>query len=96
MMKGHHMRRKKPSICFVDDDPEEIRRFRENLDGVFEIGAGMNAVFVIDALTNRIVQKIPTGGHAHSVAASDVTGKVFVPEGAAGGCGCARVFVPEK
>lgn len=58
--------------------------------------AGMNAVFVINALTNKIVQRIPTGGHAHSVAASDVTGKVFVPEGAAGGCGCVRVFAPEK
>jgi hypothetical protein len=56
--------------------------------------AGMGGVFVIDALTNRLVEKIPTGGHAHSVAASDVTGKVFVPEGASGGCGCVRVFAP--
>jgi hypothetical protein len=56
--------------------------------------AGMGGVFVIDALTNKLVEKISTGGHAHSVAASDVTGKVFVPEGATGGCGCVRVFAP--
>jgi hypothetical protein len=57
--------------------------------------AGLGAVFVIDARTNQLVQKIPTGGHAHSVAASDVTGRVFVPEGIAnGGCGCVRVFAP--
>lgn len=62
----------------------------------YTASAGMNAIFVINALTNRIVQRIPTGGHAHSVAASDVTGKVFVPEGDAGGCGCIRVFEPEK
>ncbi|HVB32970.1 MAG TPA: cytochrome C nitrite reductase [Patescibacteria group bacterium] len=57
--------------------------------------ASLNAVFVIDALTNKLVQKIPTSGQAHSVAASDVTGKVFVPEtNANGGCGCIKVFAP--
>ena len=55
-----------------------------------------SALFVIDALTNKLVQTIPTGGNAHSVAASDITGKVFVPEGSAdGGCGCIRVFAPD-
>jgi DNA-binding beta-propeller fold protein YncE len=54
-----------------------------------------SALFVIDALTNKLVQTIPTGGNAHSVAASDITGKVFVPEGSAdGGCDCIRVFAP--
>jgi DNA-binding beta-propeller fold protein YncE len=57
--------------------------------------AGMGAVFVIDARTNKLVQKIPVGDRAHSVAASDVTGKVFVPEGIGnGGCGCVAVFAP--
>ncbi|HVA95278.1 MAG TPA: cytochrome C nitrite reductase [Candidatus Dormibacteraeota bacterium] len=60
----------------------------------YTASAGMGGVFVIDALTNKLVEKIPTGGHAHSVAASDVTGKVFVPEGTTGGCGCIRVFAP--
>ena len=60
----------------------------------YTASAGMGAVFVIDALTNKWIQKIPTGGHAHSVAASDVTGKVFIPEGASGGCGCVRVLAP--
>jgi DNA-binding beta-propeller fold protein YncE len=54
-----------------------------------------SAMFVIDALTNKLVQTIRTSGNAHSVAASDVTGKVFVPESADGGCGCIRVFAPE-
>jgi DNA-binding NarL/FixJ family response regulator len=28
------------AICFVDDDPEEVRRFRANLEQYFAIGAG--------------------------------------------------------
>ena len=57
--------------------------------------ASLGAIFVIDARTNKLIQKISVGGHAHSVAASDVTGKVFVPEGTGeGGCGCVAVFAP--
>ena len=62
--------------------------------------AGMQAVFVIDAVTNTLVQKIdfPAGkGRTHSVAASDVTGKVFIPENTDhGGCGCMGVWAPAK
>jgi hypothetical protein len=74
---------------------DEVAYSRKNQQ-YYTGSAGMNAIFVINALTNTIVQRIPTGGHAHSVAASDVTGKVFVPEGTPGGCGCIRVFAPEK
>ncbi len=31
---------KKKAVCFVDDEPDEIRRFREYLAGRFMIGAG--------------------------------------------------------
>jgi DNA-binding beta-propeller fold protein YncE len=62
--------------------------------------AGMKAVFVIDAITNKLVQKIhfPEGkGRTHSVAASDVTGKVFIPESTDhDGCGCMGVWAPAK
>ena len=32
--------RQRYSVCFVDDDPAELRRFRENLQSEFVIGAG--------------------------------------------------------
>ena len=32
--------RKRHSLCFVDDDPAELRRFRENLEPEFVIGTG--------------------------------------------------------
>lgn len=34
------MNQRKKSICFIDDDPHEIRRFRDNLGKDFIIGAG--------------------------------------------------------
>jgi DNA-binding NarL/FixJ family response regulator len=34
------MRRRRHSLCFVDDDPAELRRFRENLKSEFVIGVG--------------------------------------------------------
>jgi hypothetical protein len=51
---------------------------------------------VIDAATNRLVQKLPiTGGNPHSVAVND-DGHVFVPVGVAdGGCGCIQVYAPQ-
>ncbi len=56
---------------------------------------------VIDALTNRWVANLPTGPHAHSVAADPVSGRVFVPIQAAKGAadcvsGCIAVFAGEK
>jgi DNA-binding beta-propeller fold protein YncE len=49
---------------------------------------------VIDAATNKLVQKIAIkGGNPHSVAVNDNDGHVFVPVGIAdGGCGCIQVY----
>jgi DNA-binding beta-propeller fold protein YncE len=51
---------------------------------------------VIDAKTNKLVQKIDiTGGSPHSVAVNDTNGHVYLPVGTPkGGCGCIRVFAP--
>jgi DNA-binding beta-propeller fold protein YncE len=53
---------------------------------------------VVDSRTNRWIANLPTGPHAHSVAADAATGKVFVPiaAGSASGCarGCIAVFGP--
>jgi DNA-binding beta-propeller fold protein YncE len=55
---------------------------------------------VVDSRTNRWIANLPTGPHAHSVAADAATGKVYVPvaAGAAAGCtkGCIAVFGPHK
>ena len=55
---------------------------------------------VVDAKTNKLLQKIPTGPGAHSVAASEANGRVYVPiavEAGAlkGGCGCIAVYGAE-
>ena len=42
------MNLRKHTVCFVDDDPEEIRRFRDNLDCEFVIAAGTS---IDEALT---------------------------------------------
>ena len=61
--------------------------------------AGMHSVFVIDAATNKLVQTIDFAGgkgRTHSIAASDTTGKVFIPENVdAGGCGCMGVWAEQ-
>ncbi len=57
---------------------------------------GGHVLGVIDAKTNKLVQKIPiTGGAPHSVAVDNANGHVFVPVGAQdGGCGCIEVYAP--
>lgn len=56
---------------------------------------GGAVIAVIDAKTHKIIQKIPTGDRAHSIAVNPNNHQVFVPEtGADGGCGCVRVFAP--
>ena len=55
---------------------------------------------VIDAKTNQLVQKIKTGPGAHSVAANESNGRVYVPiatqaAGLTGGCGCIAVYGAE-
>jgi DNA-binding beta-propeller fold protein YncE len=53
---------------------------------------------VVDSRTNRWIGNLPTGPHAHSVAADPATGRVFVPiaAGSAPDCarGCIAVFGP--
>jgi DNA-binding beta-propeller fold protein YncE len=67
-------------------------------NGQYYIGArqmpGGAVLGVIDAKTNTLLQSIPTGGNAHSVATSDVNGHVFVPLPKTGGpCGgCIGVY----
>jgi hypothetical protein len=58
---------------------------------------GGSILAVIDAKTNMLVQKVPTSGAAHSVAASEFNNRVFVPMAKTGGpCGgCIVVFGPE-
>ena len=55
--------------------------------------SSLGGVFVVDAANNTLVTKIPAGGRAHSVAVSEESGKVFIPEiNSQGGCGCVAVF----
>ena len=53
---------------------------------------------VIDAHTNTLVQTLPLpGGKPHSVASSEISGKVYVPVGAVdGGDGTIHVFAPTQ
>ena len=55
---------------------------------------------VVDAKTNKLSQKMPTGPGAHSVAASEANGRVYVPiaveaNGLKGGCGCITMYGAE-
>jgi DNA-binding beta-propeller fold protein YncE len=55
---------------------------------------------VVDAKTNALSQKLPTGPGAHSVAVNESTGRVYVPIAVEagplkGGCGCIAVFGTE-
>jgi DNA-binding beta-propeller fold protein YncE len=55
---------------------------------------------VADSRSNRWLGNLPTGPHAHSVAADPATGKVFVPiaAGSSADCtrGCVAVFGPRE
>ncbi len=67
----------------------------------YYIGAGNmpggGVLGVIDAGTNKLVQKIAMKGAStpHSVAVNDNNGHVFVPGGSNGGCSCIQVFALE-
>jgi DNA-binding beta-propeller fold protein YncE len=55
---------------------------------------------VVDTKTNALLQKIPTGPGAHSVATSEANGRVYVPIAVEagplkGGCGCLAVYGTE-
>jgi hypothetical protein len=53
---------------------------------------------VIDAKTNKLVQKIDImGGSPHSVAVNESNGHVYLPVGKPnGGCGCIQVYALSK
>ena len=71
-------------------------------NGEYYFGGGNNpgggVLGVIDAKTNKLVQKIAMKGGStpHSVAVDDKTGHVFVPGGGGdGGCSCIMVFAKQ-
>jgi CheY-like chemotaxis protein len=39
-----------PTVCFVDDDPDEVRRFRRYLGGRFLVGAGTSLAAALEDL----------------------------------------------
>ena len=57
--------------------------------------SGGPALTVMDAKTNKIVQKIKTAVGAHSVAASLYNNHVYVAQRASNGCGCIMVYAPD-
>jgi len=62
--------------------------------GAASNGPGGHVLVVIDAGKNTLTTIVPIqGGSPHSVAASEATGRVFMPVGAPeGGCACIKVF----
>lgn len=84
-----------PQVGGVDQVWSDRRTGRYYLAAYANPGGPMLAVF--DLRTNRWIANVPTGPHAHSVAADVSTGKVFVPiaaGGSAGDCanGCVAVY----
>ena len=68
--------------------------------GALNGNPGGPVLAVIDAKTNKVLQKIPTGPGAHSVAAYEGNGRVYVPIAVEagplkGGCGCLAVYGAE-
>jgi DNA-binding beta-propeller fold protein YncE len=69
----------------------------------YYIGAGNNpgggTLGVIDAATNKLVQKVAMKGAStpHSVAVNETNGHVIVPGGASadGGCSCIQIYAPQ-
>ena len=69
-------------------------------NGQFYSGSANNpggaVLGVIDAKTNTLTQKIPTGTGASKVAADETNGHVFVAVSAAnGGCGCIQIYASQ-
>jgi DNA-binding beta-propeller fold protein YncE len=64
--------------------------------GALNGNPGGPILIVVDAKTNKLAQKIPTGPGAHSVAAYEGNGRVYVPIAQmGGGCGCIAVYGAE-
>ena len=83
-----------PQVGGSDEVWSDRRAGRYYLAAVANTGGPV--LGVVDSRTNRWIGNWPTGSHAHSVAADQATGKVFVPiaAGSAGDCnrGCIAVF----
>jgi len=47
----------KKAICFVDDDEDELSRFRENMDSRYIIGAGADLDAALNQLESNRVEK---------------------------------------
>lgn len=82
-----------------DEVWSDLRRHRYYLAAVANKGGP--ALAVIDSRRNRLLATIPTGPGAHSVAADERTGKVFVPieaNASMAGChsGCVAVFAATR
>jgi CheY-like chemotaxis protein len=47
----------KKSVCYVDDDEEEIKRFRDNLGRRYILGTGITLTDALDALKEQRISK---------------------------------------
>jgi hypothetical protein len=47
------MHRKKHVICFINDDPEELRRCQKNLEDHFVVATGTSISTAIEDLNNK-------------------------------------------
>lgn len=85
-----------PKVGGSDEVWSDPRAHRYYLAAVANTGGPV--LGVVDSLTDRWLANLPTGAHAHSVAADARTGKVFVPIAAGKECpeGCIAVFGPKK
>lgn len=87
-----------PQVGGSDEVWSDRRAHRYYLAAVANTGGPV--LGVVDSRTDRWLGNIPTGPHAHSVAADARTGRVFVPiaGGAGSPCpkGCIKVYAPRR
>jgi hypothetical protein len=77
-----------PQVGGSDEVWSDRKAGRYYLAAVAETGGPV--LGVVDSRTNRWLANLPTGPHAHSVAADAATGRVFVPIAAGSAPDCAR------
>ena len=87
-----------PQVGGSDEVWADPRAHRYYLAAVANTGGPV--LGVVNSLTDRWLGNIPTGPHAHSVAADARTGRVFVPVAGGKGSpcprGCIEVFAPRR
>ncbi len=85
-----------PEVGGSDEVWSDLRAHQYYLAAVANTGGPV--LGVVDSRTDRWLANLPTGPHAHSVAADARTGRVFVPIAAGKECpeGCIAVFGPKK